>query len=228
VAAADTSGESVATDANGNVYVAGYTYGGLDGNKLIGKADFFVTKYNSDGVKQYTRQLGVAAASATAASVATDANGNVYVAGTTDGGLDGNTLAGFQDFFVTKYNSAGVKLYTRQLGVTGAHTNTIGRSVAADANGNVYVAGDTDGGLDGNKRIGTYDFFITKYNNTGVKQYTRQLGVARSSTSGYSVVTDANGNVYVTGSTEAGMDGNKLIGTADFFVTKFNSAGVKQ
>jgi len=49
---ATTYGSSVATDANGNVYVAGNTYGGLDGNTLTGTADFFVTKYNSSGVKQ--------------------------------------------------------------------------------------------------------------------------------------------------------------------------------
>ena len=57
---------------------------------------------------------------------------------------------------------------TKQLGVTGA--NTGGYSVATDANGNVYVAGDTDGGLDGNTLTGTADFFVTKYNSSGIKQ----------------------------------------------------------
>ncbi len=52
VAGHDTYGNSVATDASGNVYVAGYTRGGLDGNTLTGTQDFFVTKYNSSGVKQ--------------------------------------------------------------------------------------------------------------------------------------------------------------------------------
>ena len=42
----------VATDSSGNVYVAGYTYGGLDGNTSAGSNDLFVVKYNSDGVKQ--------------------------------------------------------------------------------------------------------------------------------------------------------------------------------
>jgi hypothetical protein len=47
-----TYGQSVATDTSGNVYVAGSTHGGLDGNTLTGTGDFFVTRYNSDGVKQ--------------------------------------------------------------------------------------------------------------------------------------------------------------------------------
>jgi hypothetical protein len=100
---------SVATDASGNVYVAGFTNGGLDGHTLTGTRDFIVTKYDSSGVKQYTRQLGVAGKETYGLSVATDAIGNVYVAGYTNGGLDGNTQTGTQDLFVTKYNSNGVK-----------------------------------------------------------------------------------------------------------------------
>ena len=50
------------------------------------------------------------------------------------------------------------------------YKSTYGDSVATDANGNVYVAGDTNGGLDGNTLTGTIDFFVTKYNSSGVKQ----------------------------------------------------------
>ena len=56
--------------------------------------------------------------------------------------------------------------------------STSGRSVATDASSNVYVAGDTDGNLDGNTLTGTYDFFITKYDSSGNKLFTRQLGAA--------------------------------------------------
>ena len=226
VAGHDTYGISVATDANGNVYVTGLTNGGLDGNTLTGNYDFFVTKYNSSGVKQYTRQMGVAEQDTVGRSVATDANGNVYVAGFTYGGLDGNTLTGTVDSFITKYNSSGVKQYTRQMGVAGKSTE--GLSVATDVNGNVYVAGSTRGGLDLNTLTGTSDFFFTKYDISGVKQYTRQLGVAGLYTQGQSAATDANGNVYVAGYTYGGLDGNTLTGTLDSFVTKYNSSGVKQ
>jgi hypothetical protein len=220
------TGRSVATDANGNVYVAGDTPVGLDGNTLTGANDFFVTKYNSSGAKQYTKQLGVTGAITYANSVATDTNGNVYVAGNTDGGLDGNTLTGTNDFFVTKYNSSGAKQYTKQLGVTAKGTYSY--SVATDTNGNVYVAGITDGGLDGNTLTGTVDFFVTKYNSSGAKQYTKQLGVTAKGTYSASVATDTNGNVYVAGYTHGGLDGNTLTGTIDFFVTKYDSSGVKQ
>jgi Beta-propeller repeat len=46
-----TAASGVAVDSSGNVYVAGYTTGGLDSNTLTG-GGFFVTKYDSAGNKQ--------------------------------------------------------------------------------------------------------------------------------------------------------------------------------
>jgi len=98
----------VATDSSGNVYVAGVTYGGLDWNTSAGANDLFVVKYNSNGTKEWTKQLG-SASSDYANGVATDSSGNVYVTGDTYGGLDGNTSAGYNDLFVVKYYSSGTK-----------------------------------------------------------------------------------------------------------------------
>jgi len=98
----------VATDSSGNIYVTGYTKGGLDGNTSAGDYDLFVVKYNSSGTKQWTKQLGTSSDDR-AYGVATDSSGNVYVTGYTSGSLDGNTSAGVEDLFVVKYNSDGVK-----------------------------------------------------------------------------------------------------------------------
>lgn len=115
-----------------------------------------------------TKQMGVAGKATQGRSTATDASGNVYVTGITNGGLDGNTLAGTNDFFLTKYNSAGTKLYTKQLGVAGASIST--HFAATDASNSVYVAGFTNGGLDGNTVSGTNDLFLVKYNSADTKQ----------------------------------------------------------
>jgi len=42
--------------------------------------------------------------------------------------------------------------------------------VAIDASGNVFVAGATGGALDGNTPMGSFDFFVTKFSNNGVRQ----------------------------------------------------------
>jgi hypothetical protein len=226
VSGGTTNGRSVATDTTGNVYVAGYTSGKLDLGPKVGNVDYFVSKYSSSGVKQYTRQLGAPGAETFGLAVATDATGNVYVAGYTTGKLGTDPQVGTTDFFVTKYNSNGDWQFTRQLGASAA--DTVGFAVTTDSSGNVYVAGYTTGGLDNNTLMGTTDFFVTKYDSLGVKQSTWQLGVAGADTVGRSVAVDTNGNVYVTGDTADGLDSNVLVGNTDFFVTKYNSSGVKQ
>ena len=140
----------VATDSSGNVYVTGYTSGGLDNNTSAGSDDIFVVKYNSSGTKQWTKQLGTSSRDI-AYGVATDSSGNVYVTGTTVSGLDGNTNSGSQDLFVVKYYDNGTKQWTKQLGTS---RGDYAYGVATDSSGNVYVAGGTNGGLDGNTSAG--------------------------------------------------------------------------
>jgi len=105
--------------------------------------------------------------------VATDSSGNVYVTGGTNGGLDGNTNAGNTDLFVVKYSSSGTKQWTKQLG---SSSRDFANGVATDSSGNVYVTGSTYRNLDGNTSAGNADLFVVKYNSSGTKQWTNQLG----------------------------------------------------
>ena len=49
---ADDSGNDVTTDSSGNIYVAGYTGGGLDGNTTSDNHEIILVKYDSSGTKQ--------------------------------------------------------------------------------------------------------------------------------------------------------------------------------
>ena len=86
-------------------------------------------------------------------------------------------------------------------------TNDYANGVATDSSGNVYVTGGTKGGLDGNTSAGDTDLFVVKYNSSGTKQWTKQLG-SSSRDYDYGVATDSSGNVYVSGDTYGGLDGN--------------------
>ena len=213
----------VATDSSGNVYVAGGTNGGLDGNTNAGNTDLFVVKYNSSGTKQWTRQLGSSSRDS-ANGVATDSSGNVYVTGMTNGGLDGCKNAGIEDLFVVKYNSSGTKQWTNQLG---SSSRDSANDVATDSSGNIYVTGTTYWELDGNTSAGKADLFVVKYNSSGTKQWTKQNGTDRYDEA-RGVATDSSGNVYVVGYTYGGLDGNTNTGGSDLFVVKYNSSGTKQ
>ncbi len=227
----DTFGRAVATDISGNVYVVGDT-GGTLSSGTAGVSDAFLAKYrtssNGSLSLEFIKQLGATGAYTYGRSVKIDSSGNVYVVGETSGTLPlANARTGATDFFVVKYDSAGTQLFIKQLGGLPG-TNTVARSVVADSNGNVFVAGETTGVLEGNTAMGATDFFVTKYDSNLVKRTTRQLGVAGAYTYGQSVASNASGGVYVVGYTTGGLDGNVLTGITDFFVTKYNSALDKQ
>lgn len=95
-----------------------------------------------------------------------------------------------------------------------------GYGITSDSSGNVYVTGSTVGALDGNTSAGGYDLFVVKYNSSGVKQWTQQLG-ASSTDIANSITIDSSGHLYVTGSTlHSGLDGNTSAGLSDLFVVK--------
>jgi hypothetical protein len=100
-------GNSVAVDGEGNVYAVGSTEGGLLGNSAFGMSDIFLVKFNSSGVTQFARQLGTPL-NDIAYGLAIQGTG-IYITGSTEGNLDGNTSFGQADVFLAKYDTSGVK-----------------------------------------------------------------------------------------------------------------------
>jgi hypothetical protein len=226
-----TDGEyanGVIVDSSGNIYVTGFTYGILDGNSNAGINDIFLVKFNSSGTEQWTKQFGTSSYD-NGYGLTVDSSDNIYVTGNTSGGLDGNTNVGDQDLFLVKYNSNGTKQWTKQSGSTRSDLS-YGQSVATDSSNNIYITGMTKGDLDGNTNGGgsdPYDILLIKYNSSGTKQWTKQLGTS-SSDQGYGVTVDSSDNIYVTGFTDGDLDGNTNSGQRDIFLVKYNSSGTKQ
>ena len=111
-------GNGVAVDYSDNIYVTGWTGGKLE--TYSGGNDTILVKYNSSGTKQWTRQFGapsflkrddeyqtsqMTTSADIGAGVAVDSSGNIFVTGSTEGGMDGNTNSGKSDIFLVKYNS---------------------------------------------------------------------------------------------------------------------------
>jgi hypothetical protein len=139
--------------SDGSVLLAGFTSGSLVGTNA-GDIDAFLGKYSADGALQWINQFGTVAADQGNA-VAVDSTGNIYVAGTTSGALNGPN-AGQADAFVRKFLADGTAQWTEQFG--SSDTETV-RAVAADHSGNVYVAGSSYGSLDGTN-AGSDDAFV--------------------------------------------------------------------
>ena len=102
------SGSSVGIAADGSVYISGYTRGDLDGQINSGDFDAFLSKYNSDGSREWTQLLGSNAGEG-GSSVSIAADGSVYISGNTEGDLDGQSNSGDSDAFLVKFNSDGSK-----------------------------------------------------------------------------------------------------------------------
>jgi len=151
-------GYDVIVDAGGNVFVTGFTEGELDGEVNTGGYDIFLAKYDTNGNRLWTRLLGTAFRD-DGYGVATDSTGNVYVTGRTNGNLDGQTNTGGYDIFLATYDTNGSRLSTELLGTAFAD---YGYGIVADSADNVYVAGFTDGHLDGLPNAGGSDIFIWK------------------------------------------------------------------
>jgi len=149
--------EGVAVDAAGRVAVAGWTDGVLPGFSGEGFDDAFVRVYQASGDVAWTRQFG-SIDDDRAAAVAFAPDGRVVVAGRTLGTLAGGSQAGW-DAFVRSYPADGGTPWTRQIATPGADR---GWGVAVDALGDVVVAGEVGGLLEG-AHAGGADAFVRKY-----------------------------------------------------------------
>jgi len=215
-------GRGIDSNSDNNTYITGGTYGGLNSNTNSGEQDVFLVKMDNATVTQWTVQLG-SSSNDIGRGVAVDTSDNIYVTGSTEGGLNGYTNLGEEDIFLLKYNSSGAIQWTRQLGTS---ESDIGHAVAV-YNSYIYVVGETEGGLDNNTNSGAKDIFLVQYNASGTRQWTQQLGTTSDDVA-YGAAVDSSNNVYVSGATYGGLDNNSNFGSADIFLVKYNSSGAKQ
>ena len=176
-----------------------------------------------------------------AEAIAADAAGNVYVAGWFNSSaltFGSTTLPskGSADFFVVKYNTAGIPIWARSGGGPGWDW---ARAIAVDGNGNVYVTGrfESDSlilGSDTLVRAGQQydDIFVVKYDPNGNVLWARRAGGSdRDGSTG--IATDGSGNVYVVGwfwSTSIAFGSITLTNAGgtipvDLFVAKYDPNG---
>ncbi|MBN1437484.1 MAG: SBBP repeat-containing protein [Sedimentisphaerales bacterium] len=137
----------------------------------------------------WSRQLGTGIP----ISVAVDREGNAYIAGRTEGDLDGANR-GDDDGFLAKYDADGNVLWTVQIGTRRLDACS---SVTVDEEGNAYVVGGTRGDL-GGENAGNLDAFAAKYDAEGVLLWTEQLGT-EGDEGAVAAMLDSDGNIYMYG-----------------------------
>jgi len=157
---------------------------------------------------------------------ATDADGNLFVVGSSAGDLGGEiNTSGANDLMLTKYDSAGRVVWQHLLG---SQADAKGFAVATDSNSNVIVSGQVSGKLTGAAiGGGAGDTFVTKFDNDGQEQWTRQVAPL-STDAAFSLTVDASDNIFIAGMTDAAISGAvTAAGGRDAYVTKLDSTGAK-
>ncbi len=241
------AGQGMAVDANGNVYVVGTSYGTWPDPSQpaqpvrahSGGGDAFVAKLDSSGTLIWNSFLGGDGLDEGAA-IAVDTSGDVYVTGYSEATWQG-TDAPVMPFeggegghaFVAKLGSDGALIWNSFLG--GASSFDYGRALAVDASGNVYVAGTSyatwsDPSQPANPVIaysGGADAFAAKLDGKGNLIWNSFLGGAGED-EGYAIGTDADGNVYVAGTSDYtwGSPVRAHSGDGDAFAAKLNGSGI--
>lgn len=162
----DEVGRGLAVDASGHVLLTGLTFGTLGNTQALGLGDVFIAKYDDLGTQRWLKRTGSAAEDAGYA-IATDAQGNAYVAGHSAGSFGNTTALGNVDMVLLKYDGAGNPLWVRRLGSSAADTAW---AVTTAADGSVYIGGQTQGSIDGRAALGLADMILARYDANGNRQ----------------------------------------------------------
>jgi hypothetical protein len=212
------------TDAQGNLYAAGVTYGNLAATKSGDVSDVFLAKYDSNGNQLWIRQFGEAGTNFinSTFSLDVDASGTAYLSGLTARPTQTNPLP-IDNFWVTRYDTNGNRQWFTEFG-TPDFDEPYATAVSVD--GSIYSAGWTFGSFGGPNQ-GVYDGAIAKLNPQGQVLWRRNFG-----TNDYEWIwgadTDSQGNLYISGWTLGSLAGNTNAGNADAFLAKYDANGTVQ
>jgi hypothetical protein len=117
------------------------------------------------------------------AAMALDGRGNIYVTGTSEGAGSG------RDYLTIKYSPQGKRLWARRYNGPGNNSD-YARAIAVDAQGNVYVTGESLDARD------SWNCATVKYSPDGRLLWERRY---KRDSGGRAIAVDSHGNVYVTG-----------------------------
>jgi hypothetical protein len=227
-------GYNIAVDGDGNIYVAGKSSAtwGSPLNPHSGGSDIVVLKLNSSGAYQWHTFYG-GSGTDEGCGIALDGSGNIFVAGysSTTWGSPLNAYNKSNDILVLKLNSSGAHQWHTFLG---SDNYEVGRNIALDASGNIYVTGYgyKSWGMPINAYSGGSDIFVLKLNSNGAYLWHTFFGSAGTDYA-WGLALDKSSNVYVTGQSFANWGSpinpySGVTGTANVYALKLNESGAHQ
>jgi len=237
----------IVSDASNNVYICGETSSstsiattGAHQTVIGGDSDGFITKFNTNGVRQWGTYYG-GSSDDKANNIARDASANIYVVGQTESvsgiattGAHQTSFGAGTDAFIVKFNTNGV----RQWGSFYAGDGDEGSwGVVCDPSGNVYFGGGTSSTTNiassngyQTSISGGQDEFLVKFNSSGVRQWGTYYGGTSWDLS-VNLAIDGSSFIYNAGatlsSTNIAQNGyyNFYTGNQDAYLVKWQDGG---
>lgn len=220
---------SMAVDADGNVYIVGDFWATADFDPgpatanltPLGLYDFFIAKYDASGNYLWAKQIGGAGSACMNNDITLDELGNIYITGAfwtgppvdfdPGAGTANLTSAGGWDICFAKYDNDGNYIWAKSVGGTAVD---VAYSLVVDLSGNTYITGRFQGTSDFDPGAGIHnltasngaaDIYFAKYDNLG--NYMWANIITSGWGQGVDIDIDNTGNVYITGF---------FMGTGDF------------
>ena len=192
------TGDAIAVDSSGNVYVTGRLRNSEQVDHLS------LLKYNTSGSLQFQTALNWGGDKGShGRGIAFDSSGDILICG------NNKPSANYSNqFALVKYNSSGALQYNKIFGNQSGGNRQL-RGIAIDSSDNIYLSG-----------LGNDHSVITKLNSSLSTQWTRKLTASGQNAYAdfYDVVVDGDGNAYACGA---------YIGSYAL-LAKYNSSGVLQ
>lgn len=262
---------AITTDPSGNVLITGFTKstnfptqnpggGAYFQSSVAGQIDVFIAKFTNSGERIWVTYYG-GSADDIGTALTTDVSENLFVTGNTfssnfptynpgSGAYFQPSIGGSGDAFILKFNNAGIRQWAT---FYGGGLSDVGYAVATNHLGAIYIGGNTfssnfpvynpgSNAYFQGTNAGSFDGFIVKFNNNGVRLWATYYGgsdedhIYSIATDNLFGVTDSFYNLFVTGMTRstnfpihnpgsgAYFQGN-IQGYRTAFVLKFNNAG---
>jgi hypothetical protein len=207
---------NIAIDSSDKTFICGYTEGALRGKTNAGQEDIFVSMYGPGGKEGWTVVVG-SEKNDYASAIDTDSGDNVYIAGYTEGNLNGLTSNGHADAFLARVAAHGAITWAVLIG---GHDNDFGQSIIIDANDNIFICGYSWGGV-GDEAFGLYDAFAAKYDTDGNQLWAKSYGTDTWDYANATVV-DSQGQLYIAGHSSGNFGGTENTGGFDIFLMKLD------
>jgi len=207
--------KGLAVDSQGNVFVGGTA------SSLVPRMPhrFVVVKNAPNGDRVWIGQYpGPNHTGCIAQDFVLDASGNTYLTG----GHQPDSPAGPTDYLTVKFDPSGEVMWAATYDGPGQYFDNA-EAIAVDDSGNVYVTGNASV-----VPVIPYegeDYGTIKYNAQGVQQWVALYdGPLHSIDRAYDVAVDAQGDVYVLGSSVI----DTVTGNSDMVTVKYNPQGIQQ